>query len=130
MPAYQLRLKKDQLLDNFVESIAKEIWELAAGYLDDRMIQRDDFRLFENETKIAMQPFIAAHDLCGSFPECTDKVEGRPWLDYKDRIYLFHLPGTFPEMIEELSLSSLDSIRRLTKPGFEELVYETIQSVF
>lgn len=130
MVTYQLRLGKDQRLEDFVESMVKEIWDVAAAYLDPMKIQSGDFRRFENETRVALQPFIGAYDLCGSFAECADEIEGAPWLDYDDRIYHLNLPGTFPEFIEQLSFTSMESILHLTKPRFGVLVYETIQEVF
>lgn len=130
MAAYQLRMRKDWRLDDFVESIVKEIWDLTVQYLDQRKIQPDDFRRFQEETKFVLQPFIGAYDLCGSFTECADEVEGAPWLDYDDRIYHLTLPGTFPEFIEQLSFDSLESIGNLIEPKFGALIYETVQNVF
>jgi hypothetical protein len=130
MVAYQLRLRKDQRLQDLVEAMVKEIWDFSLRYLDERKIHPGDFRDFEEATRFALEPFTGAYDRCGSYPECTDKVKGAQRLDYDDRIYFLTLPCAFPDFIEQLSIDSLQSIQHLTKPKFGALIYETIQDVF
>ncbi|MCI0417055.1 hypothetical protein L0222_30160 [bacterium] len=130
MPSYQLRMKKDQRLEDFFQSMIRDAWDVAARYLDVAKIEQDDFRNFEAETRIGLQPFISAYDLCGSFTECADEVEGSPWLDYDDHIYHLVLPSTLPQFLEQLSYFSFQPIQHLAKAGLEQLVYEMIQNVF
>ena len=130
MPAYQLRLEKERSLMDFIDSIADEVWAQAFECFDPGRIRPDDLERFREEAKISLQPYLSAYDLCGTFPECAEEVEGRPWLDYEDRIYFLNLSCTFPQFIEGLSARSLESIRPLIKPKCTALVYETIQESF
>ena len=130
MSAYQLRMKRELSLEDFLGSVAKEIWNLVSGCLDRKKIQPDDFVRLETATKMSLQPYLRAYDLCGTFPECTNQVECAPRLDFDDQIFLLSLPGSFPAFIEQLSVTTLDSISHLARPNFSALIYDSVQDVF
>jgi hypothetical protein len=130
MKRYQLRLQKNQSFADFFQIMVEEAWKTAEPYLDEKTIQPEDFSDFVAETRIGLKPFVNAYNLCGSSAECSDEVEGAPWLDYSDRIYFLFLPKTFDDFIEQLSFFSFYTIKHLPKKGLEELVRERLATVF
>ncbi len=130
MNRYQLRMNKDEPLEDFFQAMVRNAWEVAKEYFDPKKMQLEDFSDFEAETRNGLRPFLCTYDLCGLSPECAEEVEGAPWLDYEDRIYHLFLPNTFAEFIGQLSFFSFHSVKHLAKPGMEELVREMIAGVF
>ncbi len=130
MPRYQLRVTSEQRLEDLFRSMVRKAWEVAEKQFDPRKLQPEDFTDFEAETRYSLRPFISTYDLCGMSSECSDEIEGGPWLDYEDRIYHLTFPSTFTDFVDELSLSAFHTIKHLAREGKEETVYEAIRSAF
>lgn len=50
-----------------------------------------------------LDPFVKTYNVCGTSTVCSDEVEGAPWLDYSDQIYLLEIPDTLKIFFKELA---------------------------
>lgn len=130
MPRYQIRTMKDQSFEKLFVEVIDKAWKAASPYFDSRQLQPEDRNDFEEATRGSIRPYISTFDLCGLANECTDDIEGGPWLDYNDRIYHLVVPETFSEFIHGLAESAFHSIQHLPVSGSEEPAFEAVENAF
>jgi len=130
MPRYQLRISKGQQFVNLFDSMVKKAWKDAEKHFDPRKIQPEDYADFEEATRRTLHPYISTYDLCGIAVECSDEVEGAPYLDCDDEVYHLVFPDTFDEFLGQLSYAAFHSVKHLPKSGMQSAVYEVIENAF
>lgn len=120
MPRYQFRFPKEKKLDDVLNSIVEKAWSAIQPGFDLRRLQSEDFDDFRSGIKRGLKPYVCAFDLCGTAVECSDEIEGAPFMDQEERIYHFIVPESFSELVSGLSFDAFFSIKHLARRGEEE----------
>lgn len=105
----QIRVPAESCLERVLDEILKDI--CARMYV---LATRENFgghswRL-QAAIKSAMDKYLHEYSNCGLAEECHDDIEGGPWVDYNDRIYLLSLPDSFDSFIKEVSEEALGTM--------------------
>jgi len=57
-----------------------------------------------------LNPFVKTYNVCGASTVCSDEVEGGPWLDYGDHIYLLEIPDTLKIFFKQLAFELVNEL--------------------
>jgi hypothetical protein len=110
MSYVQIRVSKDSCLDKVLQEMSKEVWLRIKGFVPIGEDSTDYyFRLREMITR-AVNRRVHKYPNCGLTEECHDEIEGGPWMDYNDKIYMLTLEDNLEEFIKDIANRALDSI--------------------
>jgi hypothetical protein len=130
MPRYQFRISKQQKLDTVLDLIFERTWGAIEPYFESKNLQLFDFNDFRSFVKMELVPYLCAYNLCGTSVECTDEIEGAPFIDREDTIYHLITPDTFSELVSRLSISAFHTIRHVVRPGQEGPLRSALEQSF
>lgn len=105
MSRFQIRFPKDMGLDLWLEHLVEQAWVF-------RTAETSAYDEFRQSMFSWLSRYIGTFQDCGKLPECTDEIEGGPWLDYDDQIYHLLAPQGFESFIDDLSERTLYLLRR------------------
>jgi hypothetical protein len=108
MRYFQIRISKHSCLDKVLEEISKDVWQK----IKDILPAGEDFSDYYL-TKIitdAVNRGVHKYPNCGLMEACHDEIEGGPWMDYSDKIYMLSLDQDINGFINNIAEEVLNSI--------------------
>lgn len=130
MTRFQIRTPQNFPLESVLQQVSDDVWAKTSDLMIPEANRATVVSFFYTQIRASMAPYLKRYDLCNLFPECSDEVEGAPWLDRTDRIYLLDLPGSLDTFLEDLAFETLESTRHLYNPGTSRENFTRLQKVF
>lgn len=127
---FQIRTPKNLGFEAVLNEIAEEAWKETLDLMNPEMVRGLSSSFYLTQIRGSITPYLKKFDLCNHYPECSDEVEGAPWLDRTDRIYMLDLPGGFNSFLDDLSFETLENTRHLFKPGTSRETFARLRKVF
>jgi len=101
----QIRISKHSCLDKVLEEISKEVLEKIKDILP---ISKDS-ALRKMITR-AVNRSVNKYPNCGLAEACHDEIEGCPWMDYSEKIYMLSVDQDMDCFINDVTNQALKSI--------------------
>jgi hypothetical protein len=110
MKYVQIRISKHSCLDKLLEDMSKDVWLKTKAVLPIGEDSTDFyFRLRKTITE-AVKRRVHKYPNCGLTEACHDEIEGAPWMDYSDKIYMLKLDHDTDEFINDISNQALNNM--------------------
>ena len=108
MKYFQIRVSKHTCLDSVLQEISKEVWLRTKNFLQ----SEEDVSYFQLHKMIAdaVHAHVHKYPNCGLTEACHDEIEGAPWMDYEEKIYMFSLDGDLDGFISGITNQVVDNI--------------------
>jgi hypothetical protein len=110
MRYFQIRVPAESCLEMVLEQISESVWFKMKDHFQQNGNSAFYFSRLQGGLKSAIQARVERSANCGLAEECHDDVEGGPWLDYNDKIYMLGLRDGFDSFIREISEETLKSV--------------------
>ena len=110
MKYFQFRVSEHSCLDRELQKISKEIWLKMKDFLRSKNTLQDKGIQFEYALKYILHEHVLKYPNCGLTAECHDDIEGGPWMDYNDKIYMISSVGSLEELINQISNEVLEDL--------------------
>ncbi|MCI0444101.1 hypothetical protein L0152_12930 [bacterium] len=110
MRYFQIRISKHSCLDKVLEEISSEVWKKTKDFLPIGEDSTDFyFRLRKTLTR-AVHRRVHKYPNCGLTEACHDEIEGGPWMDYSEKIYMLSLDHDIDGFIDYIANQALNGI--------------------
>ncbi len=109
MKYFQIRISEHSCLDMVLQQISKEVWLKIRDFFPNDDTADYYFRLRRAITR-GVNLRVRKFPNCGLTEECHDAVEGGPWVDYNDKIYMLSPVDNFERFIGDVANQTLNSI--------------------
>ena len=110
MRYFQIRVPAESSLEVLLDEILRPIWMEMETVLHSNESSSERFARFKDFVTSGMARHIHEFSNCGLAVECHDDIEGGPWVDYKDKIYMLFLPDGFDSFFNEVSKEVLGAV--------------------
>lgn len=110
MKYFQIRVSEYSCLDTVLDQISKEVWQKVKDFLPPEKSSQDLQIRFDAVIKSKVCEYVHEYPNCGLADECHDDIEGGPWIDHNDKIYLMSLSDGFEGFINDVSNEVLDAV--------------------
>jgi hypothetical protein len=127
---FQIRTPQNLVFETVLKEMAEEAWKATLDLMNPEIIRGLSSSFYLIQIRGSVMPYLKKFDLCNHVPECSDEVEGAPWLDRTDRIYLLDLPGGLNLFLDDLSFETLEYTRHLFKPGSSREIFARLRRSF
>lgn len=110
MRYFQIRTSKHSCLDMVLQEISKEVWLKTKNFVQSE--EDSGVSYFQLSKMIADSVHSRTHKYpnCGLTEACHDEIEGGPWMDYEDKIYMLSLDGDLDGFICDMANRAVNSI--------------------
>jgi hypothetical protein len=98
----QIRVSKHSCLDRLLEDISKEVWQKMKNILPAED-STDDYSSLRKLIKRAVKRRVHKYPNCGLAEACHDEIEGGPWMDYSDKIYMLSVENDIDGFINDIA---------------------------
>jgi hypothetical protein len=111
MKYFQLRISESASLHKVVQQISWEIWRKLEDFFksddssDSKKVQ------FHYAIRYRLHEHLHKYPNCGLAAECHEDIEGGPWMDYGDKIYMMTFDN-FEQLINQISNEVLDDLSK------------------
>jgi hypothetical protein len=106
----QIRISKDSCLDKLLEETSKEVWQKIKDILPIGEDSADYYFGLRKMITRAVDRRVHKYPNCGLTEACHDEIEGGPWMDYSDKIYMLSLDSDIERLINDIANQALNSI--------------------
>lgn len=124
----QIRVSKHSCLDRLLEDISKEVWEKMKNILPAGEDSNDHYFSLRKLIKRAVKRRVHKYPNCGLAEACHDEIEGGPWMDYGDKIYMLSVENDIEGFINDIANQTLNSIIDETTVGTQSEVFSLISA--
>jgi hypothetical protein len=121
MKYVQIRISKHSCLDEVLEEISKEVWQKIKNILPPGDDSADDYFVLRKMITRAVNRRVHKYPNCGLAEACHDEIEGGPWMDYSEKIYILSLDDELDGFINNIANQALNSIIELPLERRSEL---------
>jgi len=127
----QLRIPKGTDLKTAIQDMADAGWNDISEFFEShdgavKSYQRD----FLEQISLSIESYLTTYTRCGSSALCSDEVEGAPWLNYDDEIFLLQLTEGLPVVVDNLAFAGLHSVIDILKPVSRKKVFSRLHKTF
>jgi hypothetical protein len=126
----QIRTSSETVLEDLLEEMTCKGWAFIEDQFRSTWYSPGTFSGFYGAIRKAFEPYVKTYDLCGCFPECSDEVEGSPWLDHDDHVYQLTLSTTFERFVEDVAFHALESVKPLLQADKVSQAFESLKLAF
>lgn len=130
MTRFQVRTPQNFPLESLLRQMALDVWNTTSDLMNPEIVRGLNNTFIFTQLRASLMPYLRRYDLCNLFPECSDEVEGAPWLDRTDKIYLLDLPGGVDSFYDDLAFELLENSRHLFKSGHSREAFTRMRKVF
>ena len=106
----QIRISKHSCLDKVLEEMSKEVWLKTKDVLPIGEDSTDFYFRLRKTITHAIKRRVHKYPNCGLTEACHDEIEGGPWMDYSDKIYILSLDHDIDEFINDIANQALNCI--------------------
>jgi hypothetical protein len=106
----QIRISKHSCLDKLLEEISKEVWQKIKGIPPIGEDSADYYLGLRKMITRTVNRRVHKYPNCGLTEACHDEIEGGPWMDYSDKIYMLSLADDLPRFINDISKQALEYV--------------------
>ncbi len=110
MKYVQIRISKHSCLDKVLEEISKEVWQKIKNILPPGEDSADYYFGLRKMITRAVNRRVHKYPNCGLAEACHDEIEGGPWMDYSEKIYMLSLDDDLDGFINNIANQALNSI--------------------
>lgn len=130
MTRFQIRTPQNLIFEMVLKEMADEAWNATLDLMNAETTRGLTSSFYLSQIRNSITPYLKKFDLCNLFPECSDEVEGAPWLDKTDRIYHLDFPEGLDSFLDDLSFETLENSRHLFKSGGSREIFARLRKVF
>ncbi|HET6266851.1 MAG TPA: hypothetical protein VFG11_03970 [Acidobacteriota bacterium] len=106
----QIRISKDSCLDKVLKEISRDVWLKIKEFLPAGEDSADSYLRLRIMISRAVHGRVHEYPDCGRTEACHDEIEGCPFLDYSDKIYMLSLDQDLERFISDVANQALNSI--------------------
>lgn len=106
----QIRISKHSCLDKVLEEISKVVWQKMKNILPLGEDSADYYFGLRKVITRAVNRRVHKYPNCGLTEACHDEIEGSPWMDYDEKIYMLSLDDGVDGFINSIANQALNSI--------------------
>ncbi|MCI0618366.1 hypothetical protein L0244_35765 [bacterium] len=110
MKYVQIRISKHSCLDKVLDEISKEVWQKIKNVLPPGEDSADYYLGLRKMITRAVNRRVHKYPNCGLTEACHDEIEGGPWMDYSEKIYMLSLEDDLDGFINNIASQALNSI--------------------
>lgn len=130
MTRFQIRTPQNKVFEDILLDMSAEALDQMKDLLDPSFVQSASTIPMMHQLRLSVEPYVKKYDLCNLFPECSDEVEGAPYLDYKDRIYLLDVPQGLSTFYDDLAFEVGENFKHLWKTGVRREIFARLRKSF
>src|SRR5215831_15723372 len=116
MAHFQIRTPRQTNLHQITQDLSNTGWHVIQEDFASERVWNSQRRTFFEQINRILGTYVTTFDLCGTVAMCSDEVEGVPWLDYDENIYVLNVPSV-DKFIDDLAFSALAVVDEYLKPG-------------
>jgi len=130
MAQFQIRTAKRTNLHQMIQELSDAGWLAIRDHFSSDQVWNSQQRNLYEQIGRSLGEYVASYDLCGTSTTCSDEIEGAPWLDYDDNIYILHVPKNVIGLVDNLAFVALEAVVEHLKPKARRIVYERLKGAF
>jgi len=130
MTCYQIRTPRNLAFESILQEMGDEAWKATQDLMDPQSVSGLSLSSYRRAIKSAISPYLKKYDRCNHFPECSDEVEGAPWLDSTDRVCLLMLPKGLDVFLDDFTFEVLQDSKPLFRSGHARETFRRLRGVF
>jgi hypothetical protein len=102
MKYFQFRIPESSSLHKVIQRISREIWWKLSNIFESKDSRESRKVQFQYAIRYRLHEQLHKYPNCGLAAECHEDIEGGPWLDYSDKIYIMTFDN-FEKFIDQIS---------------------------
>ncbi|HSE42345.1 MAG TPA: hypothetical protein VLH08_16385 [Acidobacteriota bacterium] len=103
MKYFQIRISQHLSLEEFLKQLSDDICLKLRPFFPLEKNSDDDLLLLQESIQSTLKEELQKFPNCGLAAECHEEIEGGPWLDYSDKIYMLYVEDTFEQLVDYTS---------------------------
>ena len=129
MAHFQIRTPRQTNLHQMIQDLSNAGWQVIQEDFSSERVGNSQKRTLFEQINQSLGVYMTTFDLCGTVAMCADEVEGGPWLDYDENIYVLNVPSV-DKFIDDLAFSALTAVDEYLKPGKRRIVFQKLRTSF